>query len=410
MGANHYTVVIPTREHADTLYYTLKTCVNQDYDKLTILVCDNNSQDNTKEIVESFKDSRIFYINPGERLSMSENWEFALDHVCGDFVTFIGDDDGLLMGSINMVDKLFSENNYEAITWKKIEYCWSSHIIFDYRNLLKISLDNRCFVFNGKKKINELIKGIEAYNRLPCIYNSFVKIKLIERIKEKYGSPFFRSLSPDIYSSIAIAHNINEYLYTNRPLSVNGASGHSNGTSFIHGTEANNGNNEKLTFLKEFTQHKKKFQISSINYAVMDSLLAFEEKTGKKNLINRPFWANRILKELQDKEPDLYLNSVKQIMLNKEFFGVESTFENIISKYPNHYRPMIIQKGYLRNNNELSLDARNYDILNVFDASIFCSKLLQDIKPDVTPETKKSSSFFKNSIFLSKFHRHFLKD
>ncbi len=73
-----FTVIIPTRERADTLYYSLKTCVTQDYDDLEILVSDNFSQDNTREVVESFKDPRIRYINTGKRVSMSDNWEFAV--------------------------------------------------------------------------------------------------------------------------------------------------------------------------------------------------------------------------------------------------------------------------------------------------------------------------------------------
>ena len=53
----HFTVVIPTRERYDMLEYALRTCVMQDYDNLDIIVSDNFSQDRTREVVESFKDS-----------------------------------------------------------------------------------------------------------------------------------------------------------------------------------------------------------------------------------------------------------------------------------------------------------------------------------------------------------------
>ena len=42
-----FTVVIPTRERCDTLRATLRTCVGQDHDDLTILVSDNASTDPT---------------------------------------------------------------------------------------------------------------------------------------------------------------------------------------------------------------------------------------------------------------------------------------------------------------------------------------------------------------------------
>ena len=78
---NHFTVVIPTRERCDTLEHSLRTCVTQDYDNLEILISDNFSQDRTREVVESFNDKRIRYINTGKRLSMTDNFEFALSHV-----------------------------------------------------------------------------------------------------------------------------------------------------------------------------------------------------------------------------------------------------------------------------------------------------------------------------------------
>jgi len=68
-----FTVIVPTRERADVLGPALKTVVEQDYDNLRILVSDNFSNDSTRDMVESFRDPRIIYINTGKRLSMSLN-------------------------------------------------------------------------------------------------------------------------------------------------------------------------------------------------------------------------------------------------------------------------------------------------------------------------------------------------
>ena len=74
---NKFTIIIPTRERCDTLYHTIRTCLNQTYKNYEIIVSDNFSQDDTKKIVTSFDDKRITYINTGKRCSMSENFEFA---------------------------------------------------------------------------------------------------------------------------------------------------------------------------------------------------------------------------------------------------------------------------------------------------------------------------------------------
>ncbi len=74
MAMEKYTVIIPTRDRAETLEATLRTCLRQTYPNFEIIVSDNCSDDNTKEIVDGLHDPRIRYINPGRRLSMSGNF------------------------------------------------------------------------------------------------------------------------------------------------------------------------------------------------------------------------------------------------------------------------------------------------------------------------------------------------
>src|SRR5690606_25949425 len=90
------TVIIPTRERCDVFVSALKTVTGQNYDDLEILVSDNFSQDATEEVARQSNDPRVRYLNTGRRLSMAHNWEFALEHATGDWVTIVGDDDGLL--------------------------------------------------------------------------------------------------------------------------------------------------------------------------------------------------------------------------------------------------------------------------------------------------------------------------
>jgi glycosyltransferase involved in cell wall biosynthesis len=105
-----FTVIIPTRERADTLYHSLRSVVAQDYGNLNILVSDNFSGDGTREVVQSFPDARIRYINTGRRLAMHENWEFALAQVSGGYVTIIGDDDALLPHALRDMAGLIQGN------------------------------------------------------------------------------------------------------------------------------------------------------------------------------------------------------------------------------------------------------------------------------------------------------------
>lgn len=228
-------VIIPTRERSDTLRHTLRTLVEQDYLDCEFIVSDNDSQDDTKQVVESFSDPRICYINTGRRVSMADNWEFALRHARGSYITYIGDDDGFIPGALTKAIGILEMSQMNALVWGKSEYCWPDYIDESMRNWF--SIKNKSYtlrVADGHKKLNQVINFREAYTWLPCLYNGIVKMSLIEELRaQSTNEIFFNAISPDVFSGIVLSTVVDKYLCTDYPFSVNGASRHSNGTSFM---------------------------------------------------------------------------------------------------------------------------------------------------------------------------------
>lgn len=224
------TVVIPTADRADTLQSALKTVVSQDYADLQIIVSDNASKDDTFEVVSSFNDSRIEYINPGKRLGMSSNWEYALNSVKGDYVFFLGDDDGLLPNACQNIALLLQSTRSRAVTWEKLNYSWPNS--YSSPNQLDLRLDQKYFWINGRSLLKAIANGFTSYGRLPNLYTSFVSVNDISIIRRK-NSRFFNSVTPDVYSGLVLAHAIPPYIFSTRPFSINGGSAKSNGQS-IH--------------------------------------------------------------------------------------------------------------------------------------------------------------------------------
>jgi glycosyltransferase involved in cell wall biosynthesis len=105
-------IVIPTRNGAPYLRYCIETCLASDDQNLEVIVSDNCSSDNTREVVASFSDNRLHYYNTGASLSMRQNYEFVLPKATGDYIVYIGDDDGfskntglmLLTGGISLTN------------------------------------------------------------------------------------------------------------------------------------------------------------------------------------------------------------------------------------------------------------------------------------------------------------------
>ena len=225
-----FTIVIPTRERSDTLVHTIASVLAQDYQNFEILISDNASQDNTRTLVAEFNDRRIRYVNTTIRLSMSHNWEFALNQVDDGWVTFLGDDDALLPGALTTVEKIIEETGTLAIRSNGCGYTWPSLLEGDYGNL-SVRLGKGYRLMNSQRTLLQVMKGELHYNMLPMLYNGgFVDLSLIKRAKA-VTKRFYLSMTPDVYSAMVFALLTDEYIYSNEPLAINGASHHSGGTA-----------------------------------------------------------------------------------------------------------------------------------------------------------------------------------
>ena len=89
-----------------------------------MVVSDNNSVDDTRDVVAAIKDERLRYVHPGRDISMRQNFEFALSHASGDYVIFIGDDDGVVPNGIATLRHLLQKQAPDVVIWRHITYIW----------------------------------------------------------------------------------------------------------------------------------------------------------------------------------------------------------------------------------------------------------------------------------------------
>ena len=225
-----FTVIIPTRERADVLVHCLRTVVAQDYENLEIIVSDNHSNDDTREVVESFRDKRIKYINTGRRLSMSSNWEYALSFASEGYVGFLGDDDGLLPGSMTRLSNIIDEYRPDAINAPYVDYNWPDNGT-DAAGQIRVPSRSATKYYSSARFISDLLSGYLSYVDGPLIYNgSFAKIEAINAARDEEGV-FFKAQSPDVYSAVALSFVTSRFLRIKDPVAIAGRSRHSNGSS-----------------------------------------------------------------------------------------------------------------------------------------------------------------------------------
>ena len=103
------TIAIPTYNRAGFLKTAIESCIKQTYQNIEILVLDGGSTDNTKQVVESFNDSKIVYYKNAENIGMMRSWNRCIELSGGEFIIILGDDDTLHTNFINETMKIYKK-------------------------------------------------------------------------------------------------------------------------------------------------------------------------------------------------------------------------------------------------------------------------------------------------------------
>lgn len=233
--ARRLTIMIPTRERASYLGHAIHACLRAPVADMEVLVLDNASCDETRDVIQAIGDGRIRYERSEQRLSMRDNFERGLELARGRIICSIGDDDAIIASRLTEALAVFDDPEIQALSADRVHYAWPD-IQGGRRNSVLVPRREGMRTLKSRIELHGLLKDGNYYN-LPCIYHGFVRKSLIDKIKDKQGR-FFLSSQVDMFSSIALSMEDICYRYSLSPYFINGGSARSNGAShFKGGTE-----------------------------------------------------------------------------------------------------------------------------------------------------------------------------
>jgi glycosyltransferase involved in cell wall biosynthesis len=109
-------ICIPSYNASEFIEETLKSCLNQSYRNIEIIITDDCSDDNTIEKILSFEDSRIKLIRNEQNLGVQRNWNKALMISSGKYCKVMGADDIIYPDCIEeQVKVLENPNNSDVV-------------------------------------------------------------------------------------------------------------------------------------------------------------------------------------------------------------------------------------------------------------------------------------------------------
>ena len=172
-------VVIPTYNRSSELANTLQCVLNQTYSDLEVLICDDGSTDNTKDVVNEIiiRDSRVKYIDCGHNGRPAIPRNFGIQNATGEWLAFLDDDDAWIINKLESQLTALNRTHFKAC-------CTNAYKVFEDK------LNSGEAYFKVGKDRKYTYKDFNLVNRVIC------SSMLIHRslIDECYGFPEDNSL------------------------------------------------------------------------------------------------------------------------------------------------------------------------------------------------------------------------
>ncbi len=225
-------IVIPTKNRYSTLEVVIEGLVLWK-DKDVEIIIQDNSNDNTsiKLIIEKISDSRIKYFYTKESITAPENCNKAIKNANGEYVCFIGDDDGVAHEAIRLT-RWMLENNIDSAYLNVATYAWpdleDKNHGFKFSGQMKI-FNNNCklLLTDPYKELEKLLKsGALIIPAVPRVYQGIVRKSCLEALYMKTGT-YFPGPVPDMSNAVGLVPFVKKHLFADYPFVIAGAAGHS---------------------------------------------------------------------------------------------------------------------------------------------------------------------------------------
>ncbi|MBO4417833.1 MAG: glycosyltransferase family 2 protein [Bacteroidales bacterium] len=232
-----FTVIIPQKDRAEYLIHTLRTCMIQDYPNCEFIVADDCSEDNSVDVVRELqkKDPRIKLIAHEKHVGMRDNFENALTAVRPGYVMALGGDDGLTPGCFWKMLKLIRETGRQLITWRAAHFVYPDKEGGKNKFILSRKKQNGYKILKSEDFLNKIARTFYyMIDECPMFYiKGVVSTELVNRVKSRTADGcFYYCPTPDGFSGVVLCGEVEDYVYTQEPLSITGMTFKSQGHSY----------------------------------------------------------------------------------------------------------------------------------------------------------------------------------
>lgn len=134
-------IILPTYNNEQTIFYSIDSILNQSYPNFELIIVNDFSTDKTKQVIKSFNDSRIVYLENDSNIGIILSIIKGIKSAKGDFIARMDGDDIAVPERLNIqLNYLIKNPNIDLV---------GSNIIFFTNN--KVTGVSNLKLYNQKK-------------------------------------------------------------------------------------------------------------------------------------------------------------------------------------------------------------------------------------------------------------------
>ncbi len=221
-------ILIPTRNREEYALQVINHILEIKDDRFEVVLYNNSDTNQLADLIkQNSADERLKYFYNGTTLSFVDNFSLGIGECKGEFISIIGDDDGINPLMLEVVEWAI-KNGIDAITPSlQLVYYWPGAGVNSETGNGRLTISGiscKAKVANPKKEVIRLLKnGCQDYLSydLAKAYHGLIRKSVLDEIKTRTGK-YIGGLSPDIYLSIAASILIDRVLIIDYPLTISG--------------------------------------------------------------------------------------------------------------------------------------------------------------------------------------------
>lgn len=416
-----FTVIIPQKDRAEYLIHTLRTCMLQDYPNFEVIVGDDCSEDNSVEMVRELqrKDPRIKLLAHENHVGMRDNFELALDQVQEGYVMALGGDDGLAPNAIWRMYEIIKETGVELLTWSQAQFKYpmregeTGFFTVPRRSFRGVKM------VKSSDYLNKIARSMNYMtDDCPMFYvKGVASTKLVEKVKQRTpDGKFYYCPTPDGYSGVVLAGEVEEFAYTKEPLSLAGDSPKSQGRVYHRSDEKSR--KEAQQFFDDNARRTMHKDLASQPYSPLITLMTADYLLTARDLPGWPGKFDMFTPEHLVRTTFNFLSRnrfetdtlKREILILREIaiqHNLLDLFNGLMESTTRKITKEITADGFFVTSNIFGFNGTEMGINNIYDASL-ATKFAYESYNQVS--TRFFTNWFKRTLKMIQNKRKYTKE